>query len=148
MWAYRQVGRTCHLTPVPPDLLVTFSFSVFKRRMTLSNTSPLYFTHLFSSSNMWCIYKYTYTHMPVYFNFEIWDSCAWLIWEGFIKICLWLIPARGDFFPLFFSWGDSKNYGHLKENCPTFIPFSIIFVSSVIKCILGVKAGSGYGIGV
>lgn len=96
------MGRTCHLTPVPPDLLVTFSFSVFKRRMTLSNTSPLCFTHLFSSSNMWCVYKCTYTHMPVYFNFEIWDSCAWVIGRGLLRYVFDLYQP-GWFFSLFFS---------------------------------------------
>jgi len=137
-WACRQVGRTCHLTPVPQTISFShfFLFS-FQEENDLEQHQSSVFTHLFSSPNMWCMYEYTHICLStLILKYEI--PVFWVIWEGFIRIYLWLIQARGEFFFPFFSWGDSKSCGHVKENCPTFIPSSIIFVSSVIKCILGV----------
>lgn len=104
--------------------------------MTLSNTSLLCFTYLFSSSNMWCMYQYR-IHMLIYFGFEIWYS--W-IWEGFIKKNLWLLPARGDFFFFLFSHeGNGKSCGHMKENCPTFSPSSSFLAPTSLNAFLVLK---------
>lgn len=133
-WAYRQVGRTCHLTPVPQTISFShfFLFS-FQEENDLEQHQSSVFTHLFSSPNMWCIYKYTHTCLSTsILKYEI--PVFWVIWEGFIKIYLWLIPARGEFFSLFSHEGIARAVVTWRRT----VPSSIIFVFSVIKCILGV----------